>query len=159
MLICCSRNISDYNQCWKQLCCLMFMWKLWYIFFRIIWWIESSKEHNLFEIEIFCSMNVTFPQFNVFLLNKNAPPPPKKKPCVGCSNINLYIFLFYLILYLSKWHHHSIFQYIAHTYLPFYWSSYSIFKQSTNILAVYFIFFITKNVVWRGVINYNLHWL
>ncbi len=28
MLICCSRNISDYYQCWKQLCCTIFLWKL-----------------------------------------------------------------------------------------------------------------------------------
>ncbi len=33
MLICCSRNISYYFLCWKQLCCcLTFLWKLWYIF-------------------------------------------------------------------------------------------------------------------------------
>ncbi len=25
--------ISNYYQCWKQLCCLTFLWKLWYIFF------------------------------------------------------------------------------------------------------------------------------
>ncbi len=44
MLICCSRNISDYYQCWKQLCCTIFLWKLWCIlFFRIHRWIESSK--------------------------------------------------------------------------------------------------------------------
>ncbi len=51
MLICCSRNISDYYQCWKQLCCTIFLWKPWYIlFFRIHRWIESSKEQHLFEI-------------------------------------------------------------------------------------------------------------
>jgi len=35
MLICCSRNISYYYQCWKQLCCLIFLWKPWkiYIYF------------------------------------------------------------------------------------------------------------------------------
>ncbi len=53
MLICCSRNISDYYQCWKQLCCTIFLWKPWYIlFFRIHRWIESSKEQHLFEIDI-----------------------------------------------------------------------------------------------------------
>jgi len=31
MMICCSRNISDYYQCSKQLCCLIFLWKLWYL--------------------------------------------------------------------------------------------------------------------------------
>ncbi len=63
MLICCSRNISDYYQCWKQLCCTIFLWKLWYIlFFRIHRWIESSKEQHLFEIEIFCNV------INVFIV-------------------------------------------------------------------------------------------
>ncbi len=56
MMICCSRNISDYYQCWKQLCCTIFLWKPWYIlFFRIHRWIESSKEQRLFEVEIFCN--------------------------------------------------------------------------------------------------------
>ncbi len=35
MLICCSRNISDYYQCWKQLCCWIFLLKLWCILFFI----------------------------------------------------------------------------------------------------------------------------
>ncbi len=30
MMVCCSRNISDYYQWWKQLCCWIFLWKLWY---------------------------------------------------------------------------------------------------------------------------------
>ncbi len=77
MLIYCSTNISDYYQCWKQLCCWilwkysqysMYHKKLWYIlFFRILWWIESSKEQHLFEIENFCNIinvfTVTFDQF------------------------------------------------------------------------------------------------
>ncbi len=76
MLICCSRNISDYYQCWKQLCCPIFLWKPWHLlFFRILWWIESSKEKHLFEIEIFCyiinAFTVTFDQFNESLLNKS----------------------------------------------------------------------------------------
>ncbi len=76
MLICCSRNISDYYQCWKQLCCTIFLWKPSYIlFFRIHRWIESSKEQCLFEIEIFCNIinvfTVTFDKFNVSLMNKN----------------------------------------------------------------------------------------
>jgi len=33
MLICCSRNIFIENVCWKQLCCLIFLWKPWYFFF------------------------------------------------------------------------------------------------------------------------------
>ncbi len=44
MLIYCSRNMSDYYQCWKQLCCFIFLWKLWYIFFfRVLWWTERSN--------------------------------------------------------------------------------------------------------------------
>ncbi len=36
MLICCSRNVSDYywKYSWKQLCRFIFLWKLWYIFFQ-----------------------------------------------------------------------------------------------------------------------------
>ncbi len=26
MLICCSRNITSHYQCWKQLCCFIFLW-------------------------------------------------------------------------------------------------------------------------------------
>ncbi len=33
MLLWCSRNISDYYQCWKQLCCLIFLWKPYDTFF------------------------------------------------------------------------------------------------------------------------------
>ncbi len=55
MLICCSRNISDYYQCWKQLCCTIFLWKLWCIlFFSIHRLTERSKEQHLFEIEKHC---------------------------------------------------------------------------------------------------------
>ncbi len=55
------------------MCCLIFLWNLSYLF-RIFWWIESSKEQHLFEIEIFCGINVctvTFDQFNASLLNKS----------------------------------------------------------------------------------------
>ncbi len=76
MLIFCSRNISVDYQCWKQLCCTIFLWKLWCIlFFRILWWIESSKEQHLFGLEIFCNIinvfTATFDQFNASLLNKS----------------------------------------------------------------------------------------
>ncbi len=74
MLIWCSRNISDYYQCWKQLCCPISLCKLWHIlFFRIHRWIESSKEQHLFETEIFCNMPLTgnFDQFNASLMNKS----------------------------------------------------------------------------------------
>ncbi len=73
MMICCSRNISDYYQCWKH---FIFLWKPSYIrFFRIHKWIESSKEQHLFEIEIFCNIinifTITFDQFNMSLMNKS----------------------------------------------------------------------------------------
>ncbi len=74
ILICCSRNISDYYQCWKQLCWWIFLWKPWYsLFFRIHRWIESSKEQHLFKIEIFCNIINVFTitsDKNVYLLNK-----------------------------------------------------------------------------------------
>ncbi len=45
------------------------------MFFRILWWIESSEEQHLFEIEIFCNIiivfTVTFDQFNASLPNKS----------------------------------------------------------------------------------------
>jgi len=43
--------------------------------FKILWWIESSKEQHLFEIESFCNIinafTVSFDQFNASLLNKS----------------------------------------------------------------------------------------
>ncbi len=84
MLICCSTNISDYYQCWKQFCCTIFLWKPWYIlFFRIHRLIESSKEQHLFEIEHFNveHYNVfteNFDQFNASLINKSIHFCPKK---------------------------------------------------------------------------------
>ncbi len=53
MLICCSINISDSYQCWKQLCCFIFLWKVGYIL--CFGTDESSKEH-LFEMEILCNI-------------------------------------------------------------------------------------------------------
>ncbi len=72
MLICCSRNISDYYQCWKQSCCTIFLWRLWYsLFFRIHRWTESSEEQHLFEIEISSMMNKSINYF--FFLNLTDP--------------------------------------------------------------------------------------
>ncbi len=55
MLICCSRNISDYYDCWKQLLLLNIFMKPWFM-------------SILFEIKIFCNIinvfTVTFDQFN-----------------------------------------------------------------------------------------------
>ncbi len=41
MLICCSRNISDYYQCWKE---INFLWKSWYILF--FWIFDEQKVHK-----------------------------------------------------------------------------------------------------------------
>ncbi len=56
--------------------CRIFLWKRRDIlFFRILWWIESSKEQHLFEIEILCDIinvfTVTFDQCNASLLHKS----------------------------------------------------------------------------------------
>ncbi len=62
MLISSLRNITNYYQCWK-------------LFFRILWWIESSNEEYLFKILILYNiinvLTVTFDQFNAFFLNKS----------------------------------------------------------------------------------------
>ncbi len=46
-----------------------------YIFFRLLWWIQSSKEQHLFEIEMFCNIikifTVTIDHFNATLLNRS----------------------------------------------------------------------------------------
>jgi len=50
----------------KNICCLIFLWKQ-----NIFWWIESSKEQHLIEIEIVCNaikvFPVTFHQLNLSL--------------------------------------------------------------------------------------------
>ncbi len=65
----CSRNISDYHQCLKHCAASL------HCFFKIYWWIESSKEQSLFEIGTFCNninvFTVTFDQWNGFFLNKH----------------------------------------------------------------------------------------
>ncbi len=69
MLICSSTNIYYYYQFWKKVV-------LPNIFVEtiILWWTESSKEHTLFEMEIFCNIlnvfTIIFYQHNASLLNK-----------------------------------------------------------------------------------------
>ncbi len=54
----------DRYECLKQLCCFILLWKQGCIFiFRILWWIESSKEQHLSEREIFSNF------IHVFLIN------------------------------------------------------------------------------------------
>jgi len=45
MMICCSRNSSDYYQCWKQTVVPLHIFVE--TFFSVILWIESSKEQLL----------------------------------------------------------------------------------------------------------------
>ncbi len=63
------------NYYWKQLCFLIFLWKPWYVF-RIIWWMESSKELLLFKKEFLCNIRnvftVIFYQFNISSLNSES---------------------------------------------------------------------------------------
>ncbi len=40
-------------------------------FFRIIWWIQHSKEQHFFLLYIYKSVPVPFDQFNAYFLNKS----------------------------------------------------------------------------------------
>ncbi len=63
ILMFCSRNISDYYQCWKQSCCTIFL--LHFIFH------DSLMNRKFKRTAFICTIiNVTFDQFNAFLLNK-----------------------------------------------------------------------------------------
>ncbi len=74
MLIWCSRNISSYYQCWKQLLNI-FLNNL-----VILWWTAFIWSRNL-RSKIFCNIinvfTVTFDQFNASLLNKSINFIPK----------------------------------------------------------------------------------
>ncbi len=100
ILICCSRNISDYYQCWN--CCApsYFGGNRDTFCFSILWCIASSKEHHLFEIEIFCIIinvfTLTSNQVNVSLLNNSIRFSQNK------SIIVLLVYIFRL-LYRSPW--------------------------------------------------------
>ncbi len=53
-------SFVNYYQCWKQLCYFIFSCKTWYfLLFWILWWIESSKEQHLFEIETFVTLLIS----------------------------------------------------------------------------------------------------
>jgi len=49
MMIWCSRNIFFFIKCLKQLSCLIFLWKPWYIF-KILWWMLKKEKKNYFKI-------------------------------------------------------------------------------------------------------------
>ncbi len=51
MLISCSRNISNSYQCWKWMCCSIFLGN-WYFFFLK----KKVQEQHLYETEIFCDI-------------------------------------------------------------------------------------------------------
>ncbi len=79
MLIC-LRSISHYYQ---YCAAKYFCGKLWYIFFRILWWIESSKEQHLFFSSI----------INSFLLNKRVNFFQNK----NITNLNLWMIVYDLL--------------------------------------------------------------
>ncbi len=69
MLICCSRNISYYNQSWKQFCCIIFLWNPLCIYFMFFWclnYFESSKELHFWNRIQSCHLD----QFSMSLLSK-----------------------------------------------------------------------------------------
>ncbi len=49
MMIGCSRNSSHY-QCWKQLCCLMFLWKH-DVFYQFLWWTKFKIKKIIWNIK------------------------------------------------------------------------------------------------------------
>ncbi len=69
ILICGSKTIYIYIYIYN------YIENSWVIFFRFLWWIESSEEQHLCEIEIFCNIInvfiITFDQFKASLLNKS----------------------------------------------------------------------------------------
>ncbi len=72
ILICFSRNISYYYQCWKQLCCLIFFfWKLTFIS-EFCDEQKVDEKNNIYLKYIVKNIvfMVTFDQFNAFLQNK-----------------------------------------------------------------------------------------
>ncbi len=85
----------------KLLCSFIFWWKPWYILFQhSLTYIASSKEHHLFEIEIFCIIinvfTLTSNQVNVSLLNNSIRFSKNK------SIIAMLVYIFHL-LYRSPW--------------------------------------------------------
>ncbi len=67
------------------------------IFVLIIWWVESLKEHNLFEIDSFNNVKVftvTYVQYNVSLLNKSLFMSLKLNIGVCFCEFLIFIYLF-----------------------------------------------------------------
>ena len=81
MLICCSRNISYYYQCWKLP--NIFEETIIYVIFQDFWWIESSKEQNLHHYKC-------LDQFYAYLLNKSINFLKKKVSTKICSSITVF---------------------------------------------------------------------
>ncbi len=61
----------------------IFVESVMHYFFRILWWLEGSKEQHLFELEIICNIinifTLTFDKPNASLLNKSINFFQKKK--------------------------------------------------------------------------------
>ncbi len=74
-------------------------------FFRILWWVESSNEQDLFEIEIICNNNVfsvTFDSFNASFLNKSIIVFGFYHCHQTFSNV--YISIIIILLFQTIWH-------------------------------------------------------
>ncbi len=111
--ICCSRNVSDYYQCWKQLCLFIFLWKRWHIL-RFLWWIESSKEQHLFEM--FCNIiNVGISADKQLIASKI-----KKNVyiiCVYTVYMCVYIYIYIYIIQIHAYILYIINIHSTHTYI------------------------------------------
>jgi len=80
ILIYCSRNISDDYQCWKQLCCFIFLYKPWHILLsRILKLKRAAFVWNSTFCNIIITFTLTFDQFNMSLLNRSINFLKKKK--------------------------------------------------------------------------------
>ncbi len=88
MLILCSRYISYYYQCWKQLCYIC-LWKPWYIFFQDLWWKKEFKStefvwnrnYNVFTVNLDIFFYLQNKNINLFQ-NKHLPNPKELKGSV-----------------------------------------------------------------------------
>ncbi len=106
MLIWCLTNIS-YYQCWKQLCCFIFLWKLWYIFIyrklkRIYlkFWLLTDVFCNMFFfVCLYCHC-----QFNASFLNNVLILATK----ILLITIIIHYITFILYIYIFVLHTHTV---------------------------------------------------
>ncbi len=74
ILICCLRNISYYYQCWKQLCCLIFLWnpdtlpfKCFLVLYSPFFFLEIPKRERVFEKWIILNYQCLSPRISTYL--------------------------------------------------------------------------------------------